>query len=315
MMSSPAPTLFDSSPIDAQTFLAEYWQQKPLLIRQALPGAEARIDPEQLFALAKSKDVESRLVTQSDGSWRVIEGPFQPGDISAHEPGQSLLVQAVDLWSPKVAQLKEAFNFLPSWRIDDIMVSCASEDGGVGPHFDYYDVFLIQGAGARRWELGGTCDEHTALIEGAPLKLLSDFKPIDEYILEPGDVLYVPPGIAHNGIAIEHSITLSVGFRSPTRAELFDDLATDLLFESANRHYRDPPLTPLDEGDELQDAVIDQLQVLLREVVNDRDRLADWFARYMTAPKYPDIETAVPEHREMRYRDTRYVNGFEDNAD
>ena len=251
-MSGPAPTLFVSSPIDAHTFLAEYWQQKPLVIRQALPGVEARIDAEQLFKLAESEDVESRIVTQSNSSWRVIEGPFHPGVINANEPGQSLLVQGVDLWSPPVAQLKEAFNFLPSWRIDDIMVSCASEDGGVGPHFDYYDVFLIQGEGKRRWELGGSCDEHTALIEGAPLKLLSDFKPIDEYILEPGDVLYVPPGIAHNGTAIGHSITLSVGFRSPTRAELFDDLATDLLFESANHHYRDPPLTLLDAGNELQ---------------------------------------------------------------
>jgi len=315
MMSSQTPTLFDSSPIDAHTFLAEYWQQKPLLIRQALPGAEARIDREQLFTLAESEDVESRVVTQSDGNWRVIEGPFRPGVISAHEPGQSLLVQAVDLWSPKVAQLKEAFNFLPSWRIDDIMVSYASNEGGVGPHFDYYDVFLIQGAGKRRWQLGGTCNEYTALIEGAPLKLLSDFKPIGEYILEAGDVLYVPPGIAHNGTAIGHSITLSVGFRSPTRAELFDDLATDLLFESANHHYRDPPLTTLDAGDELQDAVIDQLQVLLKEVVNDRDRLADWFARYMTTPKYPDTETAVPEYREMHYQGKRYINGFEDSDD
>ena len=314
-MSGPAPTLFVSSPIDAHTFLAEYWQQKPLVIRKALPGVEARIDAEQLFKLAESEDVESRIVTQSNSSWRVIEGPFHPGVINANEPGQSLLVQGVDLWSPPVAQLKEAFNFLPSWRIDDIMVSCASEDGGVGPHFDYYDVFLIQGEGKRRWELGGSCDEHTALIEGAPLKLLSDFKPIDEYILEPGDVLYVPPGIAHNGTAIGDSITLSVGFRSPTRAELFDDLATDLLFESANHHYRDPPLTLLDAGDELQEAVIDQLQLLLKEVANDRDRLADWFARYMTAPKYPDIETAVPEHRQIHYQDRRYVNGFEDNAD
>jgi len=128
-------------------------------------------------------------------------------------------------------------------------------------------------------------------------------------------VLYVPPGIAHNGTAIGHSITLSVGFRSPTRAELFDDLATDLLFESANHHYRDPPLTTLDAGDELQDAVIDQLQVLLKEVVNDRDRLADWFARYMTTPKYPDTETAVPEYREMHYQGKRYINGFEDSDD
>ena len=314
-MSTPAPALFDNSPIDIHRFLAEFWQQKPLLIQQALPGVEALIDQEQLFALAESEDVESRLVTQSHGSWQVIEGPFPAGVSNADAPGQSLLVQGVDLWSPPVAQLKEAFNFLPSWRIDDIMISYASEDGGVGPHFDYYDVFLIQGAGKRRWELGGSCDEHTALIEGAPLKLLSDFKPIDEYILEPGDVLYVPPGIAHNGTAIGDAITLSVGFRSPTRAELFDDLATDLLFESANHHYRDPPSTLLDAGDELQDAVIDQVQVLLKEVVNDRDRLADWFARYMTTPKYPDIKTAVPEHREMHYQGRRYVNGFEDNAD
>ena len=314
-MSSPAPSLFDSSPIDAHTFLAEYWQQKPLLIRQALPGAEARIDQEQLLTLSESEAVESRVVTQSDDSWRVIEGPFHPGFISAHEPGQSLLVQAVDLWSPKVAQLKEAFNFLPSWRIDDIMVSYASNEGGVGPHFDYYDVFLIQGAGKRRWELGGTCDKNTALIEGAPLKLLSDFKPINEYILEPGDMLYVPPGIAHSGTAIGHSITLSVGFRSPTRAELFDDLATDLLLESANHHYRDPLLTPQDAGHELRDAVIDQVQALLKEVVNDRDRLADWFARYMTTPKYPDVETVVPEHREMHHQGKRYINGFEDSDD
>ncbi len=306
---------FNFGAITPEHFLEAYWQTEPYLFRQALPGVEHLLTPEQLSELSRNDEVESRLISQADSGWQLKDGPIDHLDEHLAQPRQALLVQSVDLWHPGVSKLKHQFSFLPSWRVDDVMVSYATQLGGVGPHFDFYDVFLIQGVGQRTWELGDLCDETASLVPGAPLKILSDFEAKTCYTLEAGDVLYLPPRIAHCGTAIDHAMTFSIGFRSPTLAELFDDLATDLWSLPTSAHYRDPPLKGDADPLDIPESVIDDLQTLLHSVVDDRSRLADWFARYMTTPRYPELDTLVPEHRVARYQGTSYVNGFrEDEA-
>jgi len=306
---------FNFGAMTPEHFLEAYWQTEPYLFKQALPGVEHLLTPQALSELSRNDEVESRLISQVDASWQLEDGPIDHLDERLARPRQALLVQSVDLWHQGVSALKRQFSFLPSWRVDDVMVSYATHQGGVGPHFDYYDVFLIQGAGQRTWALGDLCDETTSLVPGAPLKILSDFEARTCYTLEAGDVLYLPPRIAHCGEAIDHAMTFSIGFRSPTVAELFDDLATDLLALPTSTHYRDPPLKHGADPLDIPESVIDDLQALLHSVVDDRSRLADWFARYMTMPRYPELDTLVPEHRVARYQGTSYVNGFrEDDA-
>jgi 50S ribosomal protein L16 3-hydroxylase len=205
-----------------ETFLRDYWQKKPLLIRQAYPGFELPIDGDELAGLALEEEVESRIVLEHGKTpWELRHGPFDEQTFSQlPESHWTLLVQAVDQWVPEIHELLQDFQFIPGWRLDDIMISYASDKGSVGPHFDYYDVFLLQGMGKRRWRIGQHCDSGSELVEGTPLKLLRNFETTDEWVLEPGDMLYIPPGIAHWGIAEGECITCSIGFRAPPGAGL-----------------------------------------------------------------------------------------------
>ena len=207
---------------DTATFLRDYWQQRPLLIRNPWNGWHNPLSPDELAGLACEESVEARLISQSGAALEAEHGPF-PEERFARlgEQGWSLLVQAVDHHVPEVAELIAPFRFIPDWRIDDVMVSLASDGGGVGPHFDHYDVFLIQGLGRRRWQVGQLCDDATPLLPHDDLRLLADFRATEEWLLEPGDILYVPPRIAHNGVAVgTDCMTYSVGFRAPSRTEL-----------------------------------------------------------------------------------------------
>ncbi|MCK5433342.1 MAG: cupin domain-containing protein, partial [Gammaproteobacteria bacterium] len=189
-------------PLD--TFLSEYWQKKPLLIRNGLPDLESPIAPDVLAGLACEEGVESRLLIQgeNDQKWELKHGPFNDEIFSQlPESHWTLLVQAVDHWIPEAGNLLNLFDFIPRWRIDDLMISYASDGGGVGPHFDNYDVFLVQTSGKRKWEIGGVYNETTPRRENLPVNILSEFEVLETWILEPGDILYVPPGIGHNGIA------------------------------------------------------------------------------------------------------------------
>lgn len=283
--------------ISAQEFLADYWQKKPLLIRSAIANFEPPIDGDELAGLALEQEVESRLVIGKD--WKLEHGPFSE-DRFASLPAShwTLLVQAVDLWVPEVAELLQHFDFLPAWRIDDIMVSYAEDGGSVGPHFDYYDVFLIQGAGRRRWQIGAPCDAETALLKNTELKILEQFEPTEEWVLEPGDMLYLPPKIAHHGVAIGDCTTFSVGFRAPAATEMLDDLATELLTGIvAPNHLVDPPLTPAMAVDTIPDVYIQKVKSLLLETLDDDELLAQWFAQFMTAPKYPMLVDQTGEQR------------------
>lgn len=292
--------------IPVEEFLRDYWQKKPLLVRNAFPGFEAPLDPDELAGLALEEEVESRIALEdpATGHWELRHGPFEEQLFSELPASHwTLLVQSVDLWVPEVHALLDRFDFLPRWRLDDIMVSFAADGGSVGPHFDHYDVFLIQGHGQRRWMIGDPCDENSGLLADCPLRILERFEAREEWLLEPGDMLYLPPQLSHWGVAEGNSMTYSVGFRSPTLAEMVDDLAVELMSEPHDSlRYRDPPLTPELANDTLSPAFLAQVKSLLNTLLEDDRRLALWFARYMTSPRYPDLDEWLEENPELSRR-------------
>ena len=304
----PTPILGDLS---AEDFLREYWQKKPLLVRDALPGFQSPISPDELAGLALEEEVESRIVVEAGASpWELMCGPFTERQFEQlPESHWTLLVQGVDLWVPEAAHLLEHFHFLPSWRLDDIMVSYAPVGGSVGPHFDFYDVFLIQAQGQRHWQIGQLCDQQTSILSETSLRILKEFTKTDEWVLNPGDMLYLPPQIAHFGIAENDCLTYSVGFRAPTLAEILGDLATELMAQGNSTYYRDPPLKPEMAGEHIDPLFIEQIQGMLTKLAGDKTLLGDWFARYMTAPKYPDLADELDEERCASVNGKQYING------
>jgi len=305
--------------LTADQFLAEYWQKKPLLIRNAIPNFEPPIDGDDLAGLSLEAEVESRLVIGDD--WALEHGPFEESRFaSLPEQNWSLLVQGVDLWVPEVAGLLSSFDFLPSWRVDDIMVSYAEDGGNVGPHFDYYDVFLIQGEGQRHWQIGQHCSEADLHTDSTALKILKNLEVSDEWTLNPGDMLYLPPKIAHHGVAIGQCTTFSVGFRAPAATEMLDDLATELLSRDITpNHLQDPPLNAAMANEPISGAYIHQVKELLQQTLDDEQMLGEWFAQFMTEPKYPslvgmteELRSASLENRPVEGSDTsynHYLNG------
>lgn len=212
-------------------FMKRHWQKKPLLVRQAVPGIRPLLDRKALFALAGQDDVESRLVVQSPRGWKFRHGPLRAHHLPPlKQPLWTLLVQGVDQHADAVHSLLQRFRFVPDARLDDLMISYATDGGGVGPHFDSYDVFLLQVHGKRRWKIGAQKD--LTLRDGVPLKILANFQAEQEWVLEPGDMLYLPPRYAHDGIAVGECMTYSIGFRAPRRSELVRELLVRLADES-----------------------------------------------------------------------------------
>ena len=221
-------------------FMRRHWEKKPLLVRQAWPGVQPPVTRAQAFQLAGSEDVESRLVVRRGGGWQVRHGPLPRRALPpVAQPNWTLLVQGLDLHVDAARALLEPFRFIPDARLDDLMISWASDGGGVGPHVDAYDVFLLQVAGRRRWRVGRVAD--AAFVDGLPLKILRRFEPEFDWLLEPGDMLYLPPLWGHDGIADGECMTCSVGFRSPEAEALAGDLLQRLSDgEPGTRLYRDP---------------------------------------------------------------------------
>ena len=286
---------------DPAAFLRDTWQQRPLLIRNPWGQWSNPLEPEELAGLAGEDMVEARLVEGTDGYWRAESGAF--GEDRFAKLGKApwtLLVQAVDHHVPEVADLLRAFRFLPNWRIDDVMVSYASEGGGVGPHFDQYDVFLIQGLGRRRWRVGPRCDENSTLLPNDDLRLLADFTATEEWVLEPGDILYVPPRFAHDGVALtDDCMTYSIGFRAPARADLISawcDAALDGLDD--DDRYEDAGLALQANPGEISAAALARLQGLVLDRLADPAAFARWFGQWNSEPKYPDIDWSPEEQVE-----------------
>ncbi len=278
---------------DIDMFLRDYWQKKVLLIKSPWGSWANPLEPDELAGLACEDGVESRLITQARAAWSVEHGPISEDRFAAlGKMPWTLLVQAVDHHVPEVAALIAPFRFVPNWRIDDVMVSYATDGGGVGPHFDQYDVFLIQGLGTRRWQVGGLCDADTALMPHDDLRLLANFEATQEWLLEPGDILYVPPRIAHNGVAVsDDCMTYSIGFRAPSRSELIGDWCDDLLPRlSEDDRYADPDLQAQQNPGEISPDAINRLHAMITETLADSDAFMRWFGEYNTTPKYADAD-------------------------
>jgi len=297
--------------ISAREFMRDYWQKKPLLVRQAFPDFESPIDPDELAGLALEEEVESRIVLEHGAHpWELRRGPFND-DTFAELPEKdwTLLVQAVDQFVPEVAELLEHFRFLPSWRIDDVMISFAAPGGSVGPHFDNYDVFLLQGHGQRNWKIGQMCDSESPLLEHADLRILAEFEQSGEWTLEPGDMLYLPPRMAHYGVAVDDCLTYSVGFRAPSAAEVLTHF-TDFLgqFLPDEERYSDADAQPVSDPHQIQHDALDRLKGLIDKHMNDKDLLLTWFGQFMTEPRYP--EQVVGEELEEQ----ELIEALEDGA-
>lgn len=235
--------------MSAETFMKEYWQKKPLLIRQAVPGVKSPIERSKLFALAGQEEVESRLIVQAQAAttgaqWTMKQGPLTRRDLPpVDQKGWTLLVQGLDLHVPAAYDLLQQFRFVPDARLDDLMISYATEGGGVGPHYDSYDVFLLQVHGKRHWRIGELKD--ATLQEDVPLKILTNFVAEEEHVLEPGDMLYLPPRFAHDGVAVDgECMTCSVGFKVPEATDLAREVLIrwmeGMLSADQQRLYQDP---------------------------------------------------------------------------
>lgn len=270
--------------LDRNKFLAQFWQRKPLLIRSAVDDFKPPIDANELAGLALEEEVESRIIEYRDSGWHLQHGPFTEESFQRSTPW-SLLVQAVDHHVPDVAALRRLIDFIPQWRTDDVMVSYATDGGSVGPHYDNYDVFLLQGEGQKLWQLGQTCDASSALLPYEELRILDAFEVEQEYLLSTGDVLYVPPGIAHCGTAHGEATTFSIGFRAPRVRDMVARWV-DLLLEELDPEwfFSDPGRDPIARPGEIPDSDMERARVQLRAAL-DRDNVKAWFGELVTEPR------------------------------
>jgi 50S ribosomal protein L16 3-hydroxylase len=278
--------------LNVDSFLAQHWQQKPLLIPCGVPDFTPPCSADELAGLALELEVESRIIAGTDSDWSLQHGPFTDQDFQRDVPW-TLLVQAVDHLLPEVAELRKLFDFIPQWRMDDVMVSYASTGGSVGPHFDYYDVFLLQGEGERLWRLGQHCDGSSPLLDNDELRILKDFEIKEEHLLRSGDILYVPPGVAHWGIAQGDCTTFSIGFRAPRLNGMVSRWVDNIIGRvDPDRFYQDAGQTSSKLAGEIRSSDIErakqQLQRALQEHEGDQ-----WFGELVTEPRYETAQDDV----------------------
>lgn len=279
--------------ISTEDFIRDYWQQKPLLIKQALPGYQSPISPDELAGLALEEDVESRIILeQGKTPWELRRGPFKEQDFARLPKNKwTLLIQAADHYVPEVADLLDQFRFIPSWRLDDIMISYATDGGSVGPHYDQYDVFLLQAGGQRHWQVGQQCNSESLKRDDTELHILTDFEAQESFVLEPGDMLYLPPQVAHWGKAVgDDCITYSIGFRAPSHGEILEELLQERLCAlTEDDRFRDPAFVPQQHSGQISPQALEQVQQLWQQAVTPAS-IELWFGRHVTRPKYGERE-------------------------
>lgn len=284
-----------------EVFLAEYWQKKPLLIRQAIPSFSGLLTPDELAGLACEDEVQSRLIQLTKGQWQVTHGPMNENTFKRlPERDWTLLVQGVNHYLPEAAELLAQFRFIPHARLDDLMVSYAPDGGGVGPHLDSYDVFLLQGSGKRHWKISQQTD--FTLIEDAPLRILKHFATEQEWVLEAGDMLYLPPQIAHWGVAVgDDCMTYSIGFRAPKTQELAHEFLHYLQDHQLHLTgiYADADLTVQSHPAEVSSTMVNQVYQSLQAITWQPQHVGDFLGRYLTEPK-PHIVFEPPKKMSLK---------------
>ena len=280
--------------LSPEKFLAEYWQKKPLLIKQAFKNFEDTIPADELAGLAMEAEIESRIVSvDNKGDWQVDHGPFE--DFSQYgEENWTLLVQAVNNWSRPTNSLLQPFAFIPRWRIDDVMVSFSTPNGGVGPHLDQYDVFIIQGSGKRRWQVGAPNKALSTLLPHPDLKQVSAFEPLIDEITEAGDLLYIPPNHPHNGVSIENSVNFSIGFQAPSSQELWSSFADKLIDNNLGElRFSDTARKVTDSSTLISKADQQQLKAFMLEQLEDTALFEQFIGQYLTQSHHA-LELLMP---------------------
>ncbi len=288
--SAPPSTILGE--FSAERFLSEIFQKKALFLPGAVPGFQSPISADELAGLACEAEVEARLIEDANPQlastvkpWRLSHGPFEEEVFSRLAPENwTLLVQDVDKWVPEVAQLLSLVDFLPSWSVDDIMISYAAVGGSVGPHVDQYDVFLLQAEGTRRWRLGPSHPD-AALRSDTELKVLRDFQSQEEYLAEPGDVLYIPPGLAHFGEAETECLTYSFGFRAPSAASLLSALGDALVAQAEDLRLQEALTRPPKHPAELSAGLLESVEQLVLRAINQTTQGQEWLGRHLSEAK------------------------------
>ncbi|GJM17682.1 MAG: cupin [Thermodesulfobacteriota bacterium] len=286
--------------ITQSDFLKQYWQKKPLLVRQAFPNYKSPISPEELAGLACEEGIESRLIQENgpDRPWQVQYGPFKENDFTSLPKSHwSLLVQAADHHIPELSQLLDEFNFIPNWRIDDLMISYAPIHGSVGPHLDNYDVFLLQVKGRRHWHINEHAYTEDDFDNDLELRILNSFNAEEDWVLKPGDMLYLPPGVAHHGIALDDCLTYSIGFRAPSQKELLSAFTVNFNDVAKDKFYTDPKLKTQEFSGEIKKEDIESLHEMVLSTCSNKADFASWFGRFITDNRddYEQEEAIVNE--------------------
>jgi len=270
--------------LSTEQFIEQYWQKQPCLIRQAISGFEAMLDGDELAGLACEEMAESRLVkgTFEAADWTLTHGPFSEADFAnLSNENWTLLVQDVEKHYAPLQELVRQFNFIPQWRLDDLMISYAATGGSVGPHIDQYDVFLLQAEGTRRWQIASSFEPE--LLKECPLNVLKHFTPEQEWVLEPGDMLYLPPNIAHHGVALEPGMTWSIGSRAPSAADLLQGLGEWLAFsDNEGGRYTDPDLKPITRAGEIDRESLKSLRKLMLTGIDASQNLDNYLAAFLS---------------------------------
>jgi len=276
--------------LSPEEFLKEYWQKKPLVIRQALPNFQCPITAEELAGLSCEEEVSSRIILEKDGEhpWQPIFGPMDD-EVFEKLPKThwTLAVNDLEKVVPELAWMSDLFGFIPDWRFDDLMSSYAADQGSVGPHFDLYDVFIIQGTGKRRWQISTAEVTPDNQVEGSPLRIQKDFNAEQEWILEPGDMIYIPPNVSHHGVSLGESISFSVGYRAVSHADLLNDFIAHITHELPPKlTYEDADLKTQAHSSEITAEAINRVKQIFKTYLDsEHSEITRWFGRYMSDPK------------------------------
>jgi len=276
--------------LSPEDFLKEYWQKKTLVIRQAFPNFQCPITAEELAGLSCEEDVNSRIVIEKDWDhpWQPIFGPMNDDTYSSlPESHWTLVLNDLEKVVPELAWLPDLFRFIPDWRLDDLMCSYAADQGSVGPHFDLYDVFIIQGKGKRRWQISTADVSEDNQVADTPLRIHKEFHAEEEWVLEPGDMIYIPPNVSHHGVSLGESISFSVGYRAVSHADLLNDFMAHITQNlSPKLTYRDADLTLQAHSSEITEEAVKRVKKIFKEYLNpEHKEINRWFGQYMSDPK------------------------------